>query len=297
MDSVTLSSARVRGPRLLGMAGGLAAVLALILINWPSGASAAPGPTDLALTKSDSPDPVAVEAALTYTIQVTNPNLLGGNDATGVVVTDPLSASDVDFVSATATSGTCQHQANTVTCSLGTINAATTATVTIVVKPKKTGTLSNTASVTSPEDSTPANNQATATTVVNKKGKTGKKGKASCATPTIVGTAGDDTIVGTAGADVIVALAGNDQVFAGGGKDLICADGGADLVSGGPGGDTVIGGTGPDRLVGNSGNDLLKGKGGRDRLRGNAGNDFLNGGRNRDSCRGGAGADTLVRCP
>ena len=75
------------------MAGALAVVLALVLINWPSGASAAVGPTDLALTKSDSPDPVAVGGTLTYTIQVQN---LGANDATAVVVTDPLAASDVD---------------------------------------------------------------------------------------------------------------------------------------------------------------------------------------------------------
>jgi|SRR5215207_7264850 len=291
MDFVTHLIARVRGPRLFGIAAALPAMLALVLINWPGGASAAPGPTDLALAKSDSPDPVAEGGALTYTIQVKN---LGANDATGVIVTDPLSASDVDFVSATATSGNCEHHANTVTCSLGTINAATAATVTIVVKAKKTGTLSNTATVASPQDTTPANNQATATTLVNKKGTAGK---ASCATPTISGTAGDDVITGTAGPDVIVALDGNDQVFAGGGKDLICAGPGADTVFGGAGGDTVIGGSGPDRLFGNRGNDLLKGKGGRDRLRGNAGNDFLNGGRNRDNCNGGAGRDILRSCP
>jgi uncharacterized repeat protein (TIGR01451 family) len=294
VDFVTFLGARIRGPRLFGMAGALAGVLALALItliSWPGGASAAPGDADLALTKSDNPDPVAVGGALTYTIRVQN---LGANDATGVVVTDPLSASDVDFVSATATSGTCEHKANTVTCSLGTVNVGTTATVTIVVRPKKTGTLSNTATVTSPEDNTPANNQATATTVVNKKGTVGK---ASCATPTITGTAGDDVLTGTAGADVIVALAGNDRVFAAGGKDLVCAGGGADLVNGGPGGDTAIGGAGPDLLKGKGGNDLLKGKGGRDRLRGNAGNDLLNGGRGRDSCKGGAGRDILKRCP
>jgi uncharacterized repeat protein (TIGR01451 family) len=291
VDFVTRSGARVGGPRLFGMAAALAGVLALVLINWPGGASAAPGPTDLALTKSDSPDPVAERGRLTYTIQVTNQ---GANDATGAVVTDPLSASDVDFVSATATGGTCDHKSNIVTCTLGTINAGTSATVTIGVEPKKTGTLSNTATVVSPQDSTPTNNQATATTVVN---QTGQAAKASCASPTINGTTGDDVITGTDRADVIVTQAGNDQVFAGGGKDLVCTDGGADLVSGGPGGDTVIGGADPDTLKGNGGNDVLKGKGGPDRLRGNAGNDLLNGGGSRDSCKGGAGSDTLKRCP
>jgi uncharacterized repeat protein (TIGR01451 family) len=291
VDFVTLSGARSRGPRLFGMAGALAGVLALALINWPGGASAAPGPTDLALTKSDSPDPVAEGGRLTYTIQVKNQ---GANDATGVVVTDPLSASEVDFVSATTTSGTCEHKGNTVTCSLGTVNAGATATVTLLVEPKKTGTLSNTATVASLQDSTPNNNQATATTVVN---QTGQAGRASCASPTITGTTGDDVITGSDRADVIVTLAGNDQVFAGAGKDLVCTDGGSDLVSGGPGGDTAIGGADPDTLKGKGGNDVLKGKGGPDRLRGNAGSDLLNGGGSRDSCKGGAGSDTLKRCP
>jgi uncharacterized repeat protein (TIGR01451 family) len=288
VDFVTLLGGRIRGPRLLGIAAALAGVLALVLINGPGGASAAPGPTDLALTKDDSPDPVAARARLTYTIQVKNQGI---GDATGVVVTDPLSASEVDFVSATATSGTCEHQANIVTCTLGTVNAGTTVTVTIVVEPKKTGTLSNTATVVSPQDITPTNNQATATTVVS------ETGKASCASPTIIGTTGDDVLTGTDRADVIVTLEGNDRVFAGGGKDLVCTDGGADFVSGGPGGDTAIGGADPDTLKGKGGNDLLKGKGGRDRLRGNAGNDLLNGGGSRDSCKGGAGSDTLKRCP
>jgi uncharacterized repeat protein (TIGR01451 family) len=289
VDFITLLGTRLRGPHLFAMAAVSAGVLiALVLINWPGGAAAAPGPTDLAITKEDSPDPVAEGGRLTYTIQVKNQ---GAGDATGVVVTDPLSSADVDFISATATSGTCEHKANTVTCTLGTINAGTTATVTIVVEPKKTGTLSNTATVVSPQDTTPTNNQGTATTVVS------ATGKPSCASPTITGTTGDDVITGTDGADAIVTLEGNDRVFAAGGKDLVCTDGGADFVNGGPGGDTAIGGADRDTLKGKGGNDLLKGKGARDRLRGNAGNDRLNGGGSRDSCEGGAGSDTLIRCP
>ncbi len=111
-------------------------LLGLVLISSPGGASAAPGDADLALTKSDSPDPVASGGRLTYTIVVQN---LGPLAATGVVVTDPLTASEVDFVSATTTVGTCQHQAKTVTCSLGTLAASSSATVTIVVEPKKSG--------------------------------------------------------------------------------------------------------------------------------------------------------------
>ncbi len=284
-------------PRLAGVSALVLGTLVLAMLGFTGGASAAPGPADLALTKSDSPDPVVQGNNLTYTIRVQNTDLT--NDSAGVVVTDTL-PTDVDFVSATG--GTCQRTGNTVTCDLGTVLANTTQTVTIVVKTKKAGTISNTAVVASADPMSPdanaANNQETETTVVQGKAKgKKKKGKLSCATPTITGTPGDDVLVGTAGSDVIVSLAGNDQVYSGSGKDLICAGSGLDLVVSGSGGDTAIGGANADRLVGQDGGDLLKGKGGRDKLRGKAGNDTLNGGKKRDSCKGGAGRDTLIKCP
>jgi uncharacterized repeat protein (TIGR01451 family) len=282
--------------RLLGASALGLAALVVALLGFTGGAGAVPGDADLALTKSDSPDPVTAGNNLTYTIRVENPAASMG-PAASVVVTDNL-PSGVDFVS--ATDGACQRAGDTVTCDLGQVNAGTTATVTIVVKTRKDGTLTNTASVSSPDDNVLANNSATATTTVSKKpgkAKKPKKGKASCATPTIAGTAGADVITGTSRSDVIVTFTGNDQVFAGGGGDLICTGGGADFVFGDQGGDTVIGGNGPDRLVGGDGGDLLKGKNGRDRLKGNAGNDTLNGGKKRDRCKGGPGRDTLLRCP
>jgi uncharacterized repeat protein (TIGR01451 family) len=288
------AKSRWSAPRLLGLAAALVGTLLLVLIAYSGGASAAPGPSDLSITKTDSPDPVTAGNNLTYTIRVTNPNASGGGDATNVVVTDTL-PSQVTYVSATG--GTCSKAGSTVTCNLGQVNAATTATVTIVVKTKKVGTLSNTASVSSPEDAVLTNNSATATTTVVKAAKGNKKGKASCASPTIKGTAGPDVITGTGAGDVIATYGGNDQVFAGGGKDLVCSGAGVDLVLGGTGGDTLIGGGGADRLKGNGGSDLLKGKNGRDRLRGQSGNDVLNGGKKRDSCKGGAGRDTLIKCP
>jgi uncharacterized repeat protein (TIGR01451 family) len=282
-------------PRLLAITG---TALTLIVVGAvvSGGAGAAPGDADLALTKSDSPDPVTAGDNLTYTIKVENPGTLA---ATETKVTDKLPAG-VDFVSATG--GVCLRAGDTVTCDLGQVNAATTATVTIVVKTKKAGTLTNTASVTSPEDVVLNNNSATATTTVNKKPPTAKPKKPkrtrpSCAAPTIAGTPGDDLITGTARSDVIVTFTGNDRVFAGGGGDLVCTGDGADFVFGDRGGDTVIGGSGPDRLVGGDDGDLLKGKNGRDRLKGNAGNDVLNGGKKRDRCKGGSGQNVLVGCP
>jgi uncharacterized repeat protein (TIGR01451 family) len=293
---------RWSAPRLIGICGVLAGTLVLALIGHTGGAAAAPGPTDLSITKTDSPDPVVQGDNLTYTIRVTNNGTGGTADAETVVVTDNLPASkDVDFVSATSTAGTCQRMGDAVTCDLGTITAGGNKTVTIVVKTKKSGTLSNTASVAALlPDTNDANNSATAATTVNKPGKAPqkqKKGKASCATPTIVGTAGDDVITGTSAGDVIVTYEGNDQVFAGGGGDLICSGAGADEVFGQDGGDTVIAGGGPDLANGGKSGDVLKGKAGRDRLKGKSGNDLLNGGKNRDVCKGGSGRDTLKRCP
>src|SRR6266566_5832577 len=141
------AKSRWRAPRLLGLAAALVGTLLLVVIAYSGGAAAAVGPTDLSIAKADNPDPVTAGNTLTYTISVTNPNPSGGNDASNVVVTDTL-PSGVDFVSAAG----CTHTGSTVTCNLGQVNAATTATVIIVVKTKKEGTLTNTATVASPED-------------------------------------------------------------------------------------------------------------------------------------------------
>ncbi len=118
---------------------------------------------DLALTKS-SPDRVGVNVPMTYTIITTNN---GPFDATGVVVTDPLSA-NVTFVSISSVSqGTCRGT-STIICVLGTISNGNSASVEITVIPTVKGTLTNTASVTSSvPDPDGTNNNATATTAVH----------------------------------------------------------------------------------------------------------------------------------
>jgi uncharacterized repeat protein (TIGR01451 family) len=120
---------------------------------------------DLSVTNSDSPDPVAKGAALTYSIVVTNN---GTGSAAGVQLSDSLPA-NVQFISAAATVGSCAQSGGTVSCNLGSLGSGSSATVTIIVTPKKTGTLSNTAQVSSSTpDSNPANNTATAQTVVTR---------------------------------------------------------------------------------------------------------------------------------
>src|SRR3954447_8259736 len=144
--------------------GALASLAIAMLV--PASAKAATA--DLAAAKSDNPDPVAVDAVLTYTIAVTN---LGPGSASGVTLTDDLD-SHVDFVSASSSQGSCDLKGKTVTCALGTISAnpySPGATVTIKVKPRKVGQISNTATVkvgAGDTDPVAGNNSDTETTTV-----------------------------------------------------------------------------------------------------------------------------------
>jgi uncharacterized repeat protein (TIGR01451 family) len=117
---------------------------------------------NLAITKSDSPDPVTVGALLTYTLTVTNKK---GDTANGVVVTDSL-PSDVTLVSLASTKGTCSGS-NPITCNIGTVAFNELVTITIVVRPNSPGTITNTTVVAGREaEHDPADNMASATTVV-----------------------------------------------------------------------------------------------------------------------------------
>ena len=91
---------------------------------------------DLALTKSDAPDPVLAGELLTYTLGVSNS---GPRDATGTTLTDTLPAG-VTFDSATPSQGTCSEASGTVTCALGTVADQQSASVEIKVRPQAAGT-------------------------------------------------------------------------------------------------------------------------------------------------------------
>lgn len=117
---------------------------------------------DVAITKTDSPDPIGIGQDLTYTLTTTNN---GPDAATGVTITDTLPSSVV-FVSATPSQGACTGT-TTVTCAMGTLPAGSTASVSIVVRPQQAGQVTNTANVTSQSiDTNQANNNATAVTTV-----------------------------------------------------------------------------------------------------------------------------------
>jgi uncharacterized repeat protein (TIGR01451 family) len=124
---------------------------------------------DLAITKSDSPDPVIAGNNLTYTINLTNN---GPSDASTVSVSDTV-PTGTTFVSAMVTSGSgwAVNTAGPIVFSKATVVNGETATFQIVVKVNANvangATISNTANVTSTSsDGTTGNNSATATTTV-----------------------------------------------------------------------------------------------------------------------------------
>jgi uncharacterized repeat protein (TIGR01451 family) len=115
---------------------------------------------DLSITKAGSPASQTLgDGNITWTIVVKNN---GPDTDTGVVITDPMPAGNT-FVSATTTKGTCTGGA-ILHCSLGTMAAGESVTITLVTTPSTVGEQTNTVNVVGdrPETNT-ANNQASAT--------------------------------------------------------------------------------------------------------------------------------------
>lgn len=103
--------------------------------NIGQGSARFTGAADLAITKSDTPDPVVAGTTLSYTLTVTNH---GPSTAQNVAVTDVLPA-QVDVLSVTPSQGSCNagipgNPLHPLTCNLGSMSVGTNATITIVVK-------------------------------------------------------------------------------------------------------------------------------------------------------------------
>src|SRR3954447_17529405 len=103
--------------------GVLVTALAVAVLGG-AGVAQSASSADLAVMKSDSPDPVGVNSALTYTILVTN---AGPDPAENAMLTDKL-PSGVNFISADTTQGSCKNKGHTTTCTLGTIGNGGTST-------------------------------------------------------------------------------------------------------------------------------------------------------------------------
>jgi uncharacterized repeat protein (TIGR01451 family) len=115
---------------------------------------------DLTVTKAGSPATQTLgDGNITWTMVVTNN---GPSAATGVTIADPMPAGNT-FVSATSTQGSCTGGA-ILHCSIGTMAAGASVTITLVTTPSTVGAQTNTVTVAGnrPETNT-GNNSATAT--------------------------------------------------------------------------------------------------------------------------------------
>jgi uncharacterized repeat protein (TIGR01451 family) len=110
---------------------------------------------DLSITKTTTATQAPNGSTITYTITVTNN---GPDAANNVVVSDNL-PSGLQFVSATPSQGSCSGT-DPFTCTLGTLNNGASATISLQALVTATsGTVSNTATVTTDtDDGTPGNN-------------------------------------------------------------------------------------------------------------------------------------------
>ncbi len=121
---------------------------------------------DLSITKTDSADPVAPGDSFNYTITVTN---AGPDDATGIVVTDPVPSTLAVIGVASSGSGVCIAAGNLVTCSIDSLAVGVTWTITVTVEvplDATPGTVTNTATVVGAGDTDPSNDSASETTTI-----------------------------------------------------------------------------------------------------------------------------------
>ncbi|MDQ1396319.1 MAG: hypothetical protein QOG64_1578, partial [Acidimicrobiaceae bacterium] len=122
---------------------------------------------DLTIAKAGVPARLFAGENVTYTLTVTNTS--GTDPATNVTVNDALPAG-LSVVTATpsASGGACSVAGATVSCSIGTLAAGASSTVTIVAAVGTAGTLSDTGSVSGTEaDPDHTNNAASATTIAD----------------------------------------------------------------------------------------------------------------------------------
>jgi uncharacterized repeat protein (TIGR01451 family) len=116
---------------------------------------------DVAIVKTATPNPVTEGTPLLYTLTVTNN---GPATATNVTAMDTLPSSVV-YLSSTSTQGTCSEAGGTVTCLLGAMNNAGTATISILTIPGTAGIISNTGNVTADQTDSNLNNNTSSVNV------------------------------------------------------------------------------------------------------------------------------------
>jgi uncharacterized repeat protein (TIGR01451 family) len=135
-----------------------------LAVGVPIVISAPNADVDLAITKTDSVDPVVAGQPLSYLLSVSN---AGPSTATGVVITDTLPGG----VTYTSASNGCVYNAGsrTVSCATSDVGSGSvvSATVQVRVDPATTGSLLNNATVSTLDtDTNASNNTAQATTTI-----------------------------------------------------------------------------------------------------------------------------------
>jgi uncharacterized repeat protein (TIGR01451 family) len=125
---------------------------------------------DLSVVITESADPATPGQRLSYTVEVTNS---GPSPATAVDLTDGWSTTvpgGVLLLSFSVSQGTCSRAGEaTLSCQLGGMPTGGTATLTVVLRPRGTGTVTNTASVTGAEfDGDTSNNLDTEDTTIGR---------------------------------------------------------------------------------------------------------------------------------
>jgi len=119
---------------------------------------------NLHVTQKPSDDPVVAGAAVTYSLTVKNS---GPTDANNVVLSD-TTPQGANVASVQASQGTCAAPSNgAISCSLGTLAASASATVSFAATPSSGGTMTNVVSVTSnsPDPDTSDNSSSLTVTV------------------------------------------------------------------------------------------------------------------------------------
>jgi uncharacterized repeat protein (TIGR01451 family)/CSLREA domain-containing protein len=120
--------------------------------------------SELDVSLKDDVDPIEAGSTLTYTSVVNN---AGPAAAPNTIFADTLPTLAFNFISATATQGTCSRSGNQVLCDLGTLDVGASATITIKITPTQTGRITDKVQVASNSpDPNPTNNQATEDTEV-----------------------------------------------------------------------------------------------------------------------------------
>jgi uncharacterized repeat protein (TIGR01451 family) len=145
-----------------GDSGNIAGGWTLSLTTTDSLAPAA----DVCITASDSPDPITIGADLTYIYRITN---FGPSTATGVVFTNFLPAGVQYISSAHSTGGSSTYNPalNTLDCNVGTLISGAGMTITVVVRPTVSGTITSIATIQGVQpDLNPDNNTAAVKTTV-----------------------------------------------------------------------------------------------------------------------------------